>query len=168
MVGGRLRTWTILSTNVPWTHIAGMHQARGPRDMPVLDRNCLSHDIAIERAKNQLKQLVNSPNTQLVNEYTALVQKEFAVIEQFVYDSKVPDQDIGALYDALKVKYGIDPATVLSSYVSDKMHIIVEAGRGLNVCPCCRGAKTHSIPVSDSFGEETYDCQTCNGTGKLA
>ena len=51
-----------------------------------IDRNCLSHDIAVERAKNQLKQLVNSPNTQLVEEYTALVREEFAVIEKFVYD----------------------------------------------------------------------------------
>ena len=136
--------------------------------MSALDRNCLSHDIAIERAKNQLKQLVNSPNTQLVNEYTALVQKEFAVIEQFVYDGKVPDQDVGALYDALKTKHGISPNTVLSSYVSDKMHIIVEAGRGLNICPCCRGSKSHSIPTSDGSREETYDCETCNGTGKLA
>lgn len=167
MADGRLRTWTILSINVPWMHIAGMHEAREPHSMPVVDRSCLPHDIAIERAKNQLKQLVNSPNTQLVNEYTALVRKEFAIIEQFVYEGKVFDQDAGAFYDALKAKYGIDPATELSSYVSDKMHIIVEAGRGLSVCPCCRGAKTHSIPVSD-FKEETYDCQTCNGTGKLA
>jgi hypothetical protein len=136
--------------------------------MPVLDCNCLSHDIAIERAKNQLKQLVNSPNTQLVSEYTALVQKEFAAIEQFVYHGKVPDQDIGALYDALKTKYGISPNTVLTSYVSYKMHIIVEAGRGLNVCPCCRGSKSHSIPVSDGSKEETYGCETCNRTGKLA
>jgi len=137
--------------------------------MPVLDRNCLSHDIAIERAKNQLRQLVNSPNTQLVNEYTSLVQKEFAAIEQFVYAGKFPDQDIGALYDALKAKYGISPNIVLSSYVSDKMHIIAEAGRGLNVCPCCRGTKTHTISESDfSSKEETYDCETCSGTGRLA
>jgi hypothetical protein len=137
--------------------------------MPVLDRNCLSHDIAIERAKNQLKQLVNSPNTQLVNEYTALVQKEFAVIEQFIYGDKVPDQDIGALYDALKTKYGISPNIELSSYVSDKMHIIVEAARELNICPCCRGTKTHNIPASNlSSKEETYECETCSGTGRLA
>lgn len=135
--------------------------------MPV-DRNCLSHDIAIERAKNQLRQLVNSPNIQLVNEYTALVQKEFAVIGQFVYDGKVPDQDIGAFYDTLKTKYGISPNTVLSSYVSDKMYIIIEAGRGLNVCPCCRESKSHGIPASDGSKEDTYCCETCNGTGKLA
>lgn len=134
--------------------------------MPV-DRNCLSHDIAVERAKNQLKQLVNSPNTQLVNEYAALVQEEFALIKQFVYDDKVPVQDIGALYDALKTKYGINPNTVLSNYVSDKMHIIVEAGRGLNVCPCCNGSKSHSISASDYSKEEAYGCETCNGTGKL-
>ena len=137
--------------------------------MPVLDRSCLSHDIAIDRAKNQLKQLVNSPNTRLVNEYTALVQKEFAAIEQFVYGDKIPDQDSRAKYDELKAKYGISQDTVLSSYVSDKMHIIVEAGRGLNVCPCCKGTKTHTLPESDSSPkEETYDCQTCSGTGKLA
>jgi hypothetical protein len=137
--------------------------------MPAIDRNCLSHDIAIDRAKSELKQLVSSPNTQLVSEYTALVQKEFAVIEQFVYDNKVPREDIGALYDALKAKYGIDSATELSSYISDKMHIIVEAGRGLNVCPCCKGAKTHTIPESDfSSKEEIYACETCSGTGRLA
>jgi len=49
-----------------------------------VDRNCLSYDIAIERAKNKLKQLVASPNTQLVNEYAALIRKEFDAIEQFV------------------------------------------------------------------------------------
>ena len=81
--------------------------------MPAIDRNCLSHDIAIVRAKSELKQLVGSPNTQLVSDYTALVQKEFVMIEQFVYDNKVPREDIGALYDALKAKYGIDPATEL-------------------------------------------------------
>jgi hypothetical protein len=137
--------------------------------MPTIDRNCLSHAIAIERAKSELKQLVSSPNTQLVSEYTALVQKEFAIIEQFVYDNKVPHEDIGALYDALKEKYGIDPATELSSYVSDKMHIIVEAGRGLNVCSCCKGTKTHTIPESDfSSTEEVYACETCSGSGRLA
>lgn len=137
--------------------------------MPTVDRNCLSHDIAIERAKNQLKQLINAPNTQLVNEYTALVQREFATIEQFVYEDKVPDQDTAALFDALKAKYGISPDVALSSYVSDKMHIIVEAGKELNVCPCCRGTKIHTIPASDfSSNEETYDCETCSGTGKLA
>jgi hypothetical protein len=111
-----------------------------------LDRNCLSHDIAIERAKNQLKQLASSPNTQLVNEYTALVREEFAEIEKFIYDNEVPPKNIGELYDALKAKYRIDPATDLSRYVSDRLHIIVEAGRSLNVCPCCDGAKTHTIP----------------------
>lgn len=137
--------------------------------MPAPDRNCLSHDIAIERAKSELKQLVGSPNTQLVSEYTALVQKEFDAIKQFIYSNRVPREDIGALYDVLKAKYGIDPATELSSYVSDKMHIIVEAGRGLNVCPCCRGTKTHTTTVSDlSSKEEIYDCETCNGTGRLA
>jgi hypothetical protein len=137
--------------------------------MPVADRNCLSHEIAIERAKSELKQLVSSPNTQLVSEYTALVQKEFALIERFVFDNKVPPEDIGALYDALKAKYGIDPATELSSYVSNKMHIIVEAGRGLNMCPCCKGTKTHTIPESDfSSKEEIYACVTCSGTGRLA
>jgi hypothetical protein len=137
-------------------------------DMPITDRNCLSHEIAIERAKNELKQLVRSPNTQLVSDYTALVQKEFAMIEKFVYGSKVPHEDMGALYDGLKEKYGIDPATELSSYVSDKMHIIVEAGRGLNVCPCCEGTKTHTIPESDFSSEEVYSCETCSGTGRLA
>ena len=136
--------------------------------MPAFDRNCLSHDIAIQRAKNQLRQLINSPNTQLVNEYTSLVQREFATIEQFVYEDKVPDHDTAALFDALKAKYGISPDVVLSRYVSDKMHTIVEAGRELNECPCCRGTKIHSIQASDfSSKEETYDCETCNGTGKL-
>ena len=137
--------------------------------MPIADRNCLSHDIAVERAKSELRQLVNSPNSQLVSEYTALVQKEFAIIEHFVYDNKVPHENIGELYDALKEKYGIDPATELSNYVSDKMHIIVEAGRELNVCPCCKGTKTHTIPESDfSSNEEVYACETCGGTGRLA
>jgi hypothetical protein len=141
---------------------------------PAVDRNCLSHDIAIERAKNQLKQLVSSPNTQLVNEYTALIRKEFAAIEEFIYENKISHQDMGELYDALKAKYGIDPTTELSSYVSDKLHIIVEAGRELNTCPCCVGAKRHTIPErisADSnklYDEETYDCETCGGTGKLA
>ena len=137
--------------------------------MPAVNRNCLSHEIAIERAKSDLKRLVESPNTQLVGEYTALVQKEFSVIEQFVYDNKISPVDIGALYDALKTKYGIDPAVELSRYVSDKMHTIVEAGRRLNVCPCCRGIKTHTISESDfSSKEEIYDCETCSGTGRLA
>jgi len=170
MVVGRLKTLTILFTSALWSDIVDMHgRVQEPRDMPVVDHNCLSHEIAIERAKSDLKQLVSSPNTQLVNEYTALVQKEFAVIERFVYRSKVPHEDIGALYDALKTKYGIDAASELSSYVSDKMHIIVEAGRGLNMCPCCRGAKTHVISKSDlSVKEEIYDCETCSGTGRLA
>ena len=133
-----------------------------------IDRNCLSHDIAVERAKNQLKQLVNSPNTQLVEEYTALVREEFAVIEKFVYDSVVPHKNIAELYDALKAKYGIDPAIDLSRYVSDKLHIIVEAGRNLNACPCCNGVKTHTIPEGRNSSKETYNCQTCKGTGKLA
>ena len=137
--------------------------------MTAFDRNCLSHDIAIERAKNQLKQLINAPNTQLINEYTALVQREFAAIEKFVYEDKVPDQDTAPLFDALKSKYGISPDVVLSSYISDKMHIIVEAGRELNVCPCCGGTNIHTIPASDfSSNEEIYECETCSGTGKLA
>jgi len=136
--------------------------------MPVAERNCLSHDIAIQRAKNELKELVGSPNTQLVNEYTSLVQKEYAAIEQFVYNNKVPHEDAGELYDALKTKYGIDPNIELGGYVSDKMHVIVEAGRRLNMCPCCGGAKTHTISESDSSSEDTYDCETCSGTGKLA
>lgn len=137
--------------------------------MAAIDRNCLSRDIAIKRAKEELEQLVKSPNTQLVNEYTALVQKECSAIEQFVYEDKVPHEDLGALYDALKARYGIDPAIELSSYVSDKMHIIVEAGRGLTVCSCCRGKKFHTIPESDvSSTQEIYDCETCSGTGRLA
>lgn len=136
--------------------------------MPV-DRNCLSHDIAIERAKSGLKELVGAPNTQLVNEYTALVQKEFTLIEQFVYGDKDPHEDIGVLYKALKTKYGIEPASELSSYVSDKKHIVVEAVRELNMCPCCSGIKSHTIPKSDfSVDEKTYDCETCGGTGGLA
>lgn len=167
MACGKPKTSTILYINALQMKMHG--KARELYDMPVIDRNCLSHDIAIERAKIELKQLVNSPNTQLVSEYTALVQKEFTVIEQFVYDNKAPNEDLGALYDALKAKYGIDPATELSSHVSDKMHIIVKAGRELNVCPCCRGTKTHTIPENDfSSKEEIYDCETCNGTGRLA
>lgn len=77
--------------------------------MPVAERNCLSHEIAIQRAKNELKELVGSPNTRLVNEYTSLVQKEYAAIEQFVYNNKIPHEDAGELYDAMKTKYGIDP-----------------------------------------------------------
>ena len=85
MVVGRLKTLTILFTSALWSDIVEMHgRVQEPRDMPVVDHNCLSHEIAIERAKSDLKQLVSSPNTQLVNEYTALVQKESAVIEQFI------------------------------------------------------------------------------------
>ncbi|HEU4606392.1 MAG TPA: hypothetical protein VFS46_09165, partial [Nitrososphaera sp.] len=62
----------------------------------------------------------------------------------------------------------IDPNIELGGYVSDKMHVIVEAGKRLNMCPCCGGAKTHTIPESDSSSEDTYDCETCSGTGKLA
>jgi hypothetical protein len=131
-------------------------------------RNCLSHDIAIDRAKNKLKQLVDSPNTQLVNDYAALVRKEFDEIEQFVYHNKALPEDINKLDELLKTKYGIDAHVDLSKYVSDKLHIIVEAGRELNICPCCEGAKMHTIPESDSKKEETYACQTCNGTGRLA
>jgi hypothetical protein len=134
--------------------------------MAQADHNCLSHDIAIERAKNKLKQLISSPNTQLVNEYTTLVRKEFVAIEEFIYESKVPHGDMGELFDTLKAKYGIDPAIELGSYVSDKLNIIAEAGRGLNICPCCGGSKTHV--VSESDGGEEYPCQTCNGTGRLA
>ena len=78
--------------------------------MPAIDRNCQSQDITIEQAKSELKQLVNSPDTQLVIDYAALVQKEFAAIEQFVYDNKAHHEDIGALYDTIEAKYGIDPA----------------------------------------------------------
>ena len=46
----------------------------------------------------------------------------------------------------LKAKYGINSDIDLSSYVSDKMHIIIEAGRKLNICPCCDGTKTHTFP----------------------
>lgn len=137
------------------------------QDMIQADRNCLSHDIAIERAKNKLKQLVSSPNTQLVNEYTALVQKEFAAIEGFIYDSKIPQEDMIGLYDALKTKYGIDHSIELGSYVSDKLDIIVEAGRELNTCPCCGGVKMHIMSESND-GNQEYLCQTCKGTGKLA
>lgn len=138
-----------------------------------VDRNCLSYDIAIERAKNKLKQLVASPNTQLVNEYAALMRKEFDAIEQFVYNNKTPPEDIEKLDDALKAKYGIDPDADLSSYVGDKLHIIVKAGRELNICPCCDGLKAHIIPErtsasGNSFKEESYDCQTCHRTGTLA
>lgn len=135
---------------------------------PPVDRNCLSHDIAIERAKTTLKQLVASPNTQLVNEYAAMVRTEFDAIEQFVYNNKTPPEEIEKLDEALKAKYGIDPDVDLSRYVSDKLHIIIEAGRELNVCPCCEGVKMHTIPASNSKQEETYPCETCNGTGKLA
>lgn len=134
--------------------------------MAQADRNCLSHDIAIERAKNKLKQLISSPNTQLVNEYTTLVRKEFVAIEDFVYKSKIPNEDMGELFDTLKAKYGIDPAIELGSYVSDKLNIIAAAGRELNICPCCGGSKTHV--VSESDGRDQYSCQTCNGTGRLA
>ena len=137
------------------------------QDMTQADRNCLSHDIAIERAKNKLKQLVSSPNTQLVNEYTVLVQKEFAAIQEFVYDSKIPHEDMGELYDSLKAKYGIDPAIELGNYVSDKLNIIVEAGRDLNMCPCCGGVRMHIMSGRDN-GDQEYPCQTCKGTGKLA
>lgn len=133
-----------------------------------LDRNCLSHDIAIERAKNKLRQLVGSPNTQLVNEYAELIRKEFDAIEQFVYNNQSPPKDIDKADDALKAKYGIDPDIELDQYVSDKLHIIVEAGRELNVCPCCDGTMSHTIPESINFGEEIYSCQTCQGTGRLA
>jgi hypothetical protein len=136
--------------------------------MPAAERNCLSYDIAIQRAKTELKQLVGSPNAQLVNEYTALVQREYAAVEQFVYNDKIPSEDADKLYDVLKIKYGIDPGVELSSYVSDKMHIIVEAGRRLNSCPCCEGTKMHTIPASNSSKVETYACDTCNGTGRLA
>lgn len=71
------------------------------------------------------------------------------------------------LYDALKAKYGIDPAIELSSYVSDKLNIIVEAGRALNTCPCCGGIKAHIMSGRDDWNQE-YLCQTCKGTGKLA
>lgn len=132
-------------------------------------RNCLSHDIAIDRAKNKLKQLVDSPNTQLVNEYAALVRKEFDEIEQFVYNNKMPPEGIDKLDSALKAKYGIDPDVDLGSYVGDKLHIIVEAGRELNICPCCDGTKMHKIPAGSNSGkEEMYQCETCNGTGRLA
>jgi hypothetical protein len=136
-------------------------------DMIQADRNCLSHDIAMVRAKNKLKQLVSSPNTQLVNEYTALVQKEFAAIEGFIYDSKIPKEDMMGLYDALKAKYGIDPGIELGSYVSDKLDIIVGAGRELNMCPCCGGMRMHIMSGRDD-GNQEYLCQTCKGTGKLA
>ena len=33
------------------------------------------------------------------------------------------------LNDSLKAKHGIDPAIDLSRYISDRLHIIVEAGR---------------------------------------
>jgi hypothetical protein len=135
---------------------------------PQVDRNCLSHDIAIERAKNKLRQLVGSPNTQLVNEYASLVRKEFDAIEQFVYNNKTPPEEIEKLDEALKAKYGIDADVDLASYVSDKLHIIVEAGRELNVCPCCNGTKTHKIPAGSYEKEEMYSCETCNGTGRLA
>jgi hypothetical protein len=125
-------------------------------------------DIAIERTTNELKQPVGSPNTRLVHEYTALVQREYSETEQFVYNSKIPDEDAGKLYDALKTKYGIDPGEELSSYVSDKMHIIVEAGRRLNICPCYNGTKTHTIPASNHSRQEIYDCETCGGIGRLA
>ena len=137
------------------------------QDVAQADRNCLSHDIAIERAKNKLKQLVNAPNTQLINEYTMLVQKEFAAIEGFIYDNKIPHDNMMELYDALKAKYGIDPAIELGSYISDKLDIIVEAGRELNKCPCCGGVRMHIISECDD-GNQEYLCQTCKGTGKLA
>ena len=142
--------------------------------LPSVDRNCLSHDIAIERAKNQLKMLVNSPNTRLVDEYTALVRKEFSIIERFIINNEVPSEDIGTLYDCLKAKYGIDPTADLNRIVSDKLQIIVQAGRELNICPCCNGSKMHTIPEGESanskniYQEEGYACQTCKGTGRLA
>lgn len=134
-----------------------------------IDRNCLSKDIAIERAKNKLKRLVASPNTQLVNEYAAMIRKGFDAIEQFVYNNKTPPEDIQKLDEELKAKYGIDADVDLGNYVSDKLHIIIEAGRELNVCTCCNGTKMHKIPTS-SYSEKdgTYSCETCHGTGRLA
>jgi|SRR5579884_2419093 len=142
--------------------------------LPSVNRNCLSHDIAIERAKNQLKLLINSPNTQLVEEYTALVRKEFSIIDRFINNNEVPREDIGALYDDLKAKYGIDATADLNRIVSDKLQIIVQAGRELNICPCCNGTKMHIIPEGESanskniYQEQGYACQTCKGTGRLA
>ena len=135
--------------------------------MTEADRNCLSNDIAIERAKNKLEQLVISPNAQLVDEYAALVQNEFDAIERFIYDGKIPYEDVRGHYDLLKVKYGIDPAIELDNYVSDKLNIIVEAERVLNMCPCCCGINAHIMTGRDD-GNQEYLCQTCNGTGKLA
>lgn len=134
-----------------------------------VDRNCLSNDITIERAKNKLKQLVDSPNSQLVNEYPALIRREFDEIEQFVYNNKTPPEERDKLDDALKAKYGIDADVDLGSYVGDKFHIIIEAGRELNMHPCCGGTKMHKIPAeSNSEKGEMYPCETCNGTGRLA
>lgn len=134
---------------------------------PQIYRNCLSRDIAIERAKSKLKQVVASPNSQLVNEYAALIRKEFDAIEQFVYNNKTPPKDMDKLDEVLKAKYGIDPEVDLDKYVSDKLHIIVEGGRELNICPCCDGAKFHKVPAAGN-SEEEYVCETCHGTGKLA
>jgi hypothetical protein len=62
----------------------------------------------------------------------------------------------------------------LSSYVSYKLHIIVQAGRELNICPCRNGGKVHLIAEEESadgkslYKEQRYDCETCNGTSKPA
>ncbi|HEX7033806.1 MAG TPA: hypothetical protein VF172_12480 [Nitrososphaera sp.] len=73
-----------------------------------------------------------------------MVRKEFDEAEQFVYNNKALSEDINKLDELLKTKYGIGADVDLSKHVSDKLHIIVEAGRELNICPCCEGAKMHT------------------------
>jgi hypothetical protein len=75
---------------------------------------------------------------------------------KFVYNNQVPADDMDEPYDTLKAKYGIDSAIELSNYVNGKVHIIVEAGRELNMrrCPCCGGVKINIIPEVKHFSEE--------------
>lgn len=130
--------------------------------------DCFPYDICIDRAKNMLKKYVASPNSQIVNEYAALVQKEYATIEQFVYNNKAPQEDMGKLFDELREKYELNQDVDLNVFVSEKMHLIVDAAKELNTCPCCKGAKIHVIAIRDEENDKaSYECKTCNGSGKL-
>lgn len=80
----------------------------------------------------------------MVDEYAALLRKDFFTIEKFINNSEVPHEDI--VHFGLKAKCGIDPTADLIRIVSDKLDLIVLAGRELNICPSCSGTKMHIIP----------------------
>lgn len=117
---------------------------------------CFPEDIARKKAVEELKDMEKLP-----------YRKMFEEIIQTDLGSKLGTSEFGSTYDELRTKYGVD---------LDFMELLQKIGEhtyamsGIFVCPCCKGEKIHIRFVREKGEapyEESYDCSTCRGTGKL-